>query len=52
MIEIKELIIKATVADGAPVENGAPTPGGVDTQKIVNLCVAEVLKVLKRENER
>lgn len=52
MIEIKELVIKAKVASEAPAGNETQTEERAGTQGIVNLCVAEVLKILKREKER
>lgn len=51
-IEIKELVIKATVAGGTQTGDGKPVKPEINTQEIVNLCVAEVIKILKREKER
>ncbi|MGA1870249.1 MAG: DUF5908 family protein [bacterium] len=54
-VEIKELIIRATVNSGS--HNEAHTGDNVrdnvyDTQKIIRACVEQVLKILKREKER
>jgi hypothetical protein len=51
-VEIRELVIKATVSDGKDNKNEVQSGDKVDTQGIVNLCVTEVLKILKREKER
>jgi hypothetical protein len=51
-VEIKELVIKATVAAQAQTGNGTPAQAGIDGQEIANQCVAEVLKILQREKER
>lgn len=57
-IQIKELIIRATVGDGPNEENtqAAAKDGGngdgMDQERIVKRCVEEVLEVLRIQNER
>jgi hypothetical protein len=51
-VEIKELVIKATVTDKMKTGNENQATDRDDTGKMVDLCVAEVLKILKREKER
>ncbi len=50
-IEIKELIIKATVSSEVDREK-QPGKDSVDKDKIVRSCVEQVLAILKRERER
>jgi hypothetical protein len=53
-IEIRELVIKATVEprrDG-PHDGSSAAPEGVDHARLVQQCVDEVLKALKRKRER
>jgi hypothetical protein len=49
-VEIKELIIKAVVADG----ESSATGGTVDSDhdRIVQECVDQVLKILKKRSNR
>jgi hypothetical protein len=51
-VEIKELVIRAVAAEekssAYPTENGKMT----DKQAIVEECVRQVLKILKRSKER
>lgn len=51
MIEIRELVIKATISDqkAAGVDD---RPVEQNTQDIIRCCVEEVLRILKREKER
>ncbi len=52
-IEIRELVIRATVEprhDHAPA--GGAAPEGEDRARLVQQCVDEVLKALKRQRER
>jgi hypothetical protein len=51
-IEIKELVIRATVETGAG-EKPSAKPGGPEQRKeIVTDCVEQVLEILRRERER
>ncbi len=57
-LEIRELIIKATVDDSIASESNAG--GGIDgnestqnqQETLVNLCVEKVLEILKEKSER
>jgi hypothetical protein len=51
-VEIKELVIKATVAGQSPAGNPVTAKDETRDQEIVNQCVSEVLKILQREKER
>lgn len=51
-VEIKELVIKATVTGQAQTGSEVPAKDGIGDQEIVNQCVAQVLKILQREKER
>lgn len=57
-LEIRELIVKATVDNSGGPSTAAPTTaagnGDVQTQQeqIVNLCVEKVLEILKEKSER
>lgn len=53
-IEIKELVIRAVVDDTQPgaSESGAGEGGGVDTRAIIEEAVRQVLRILKRQQER
>lgn len=53
-VEIKELVIKATVDREADTEttDTNPVEPSVDTHSIVRSCVEQVLNILKREKER
>jgi hypothetical protein len=55
-VEIRELIIKATLEQGgaaAAGSAGAGTGGNQSpTQAIINVCVEKVLEILKEKNER
>lgn len=53
-IEIRELVIRATVEprrDDAP-GGDPPGPQGEDRARLIQQCVDEVLKALKRQQER
>jgi hypothetical protein len=56
-IEIKELVIKATVVDGrsrdpaGPSEPGASRPA-MNTEQIVETCVEQVLSILEQKRDR
>ncbi len=53
-VEIRELIIRAVVADDRDKENDAPDPAltGPDREALVQECVRQVLKILERSRER
>jgi Family of unknown function (DUF5908) len=58
-IEIKELIIRASVRDESEKTNGKSVPTGGsppgDTardEQIINRCVEQVMEILKIKNER
>lgn len=51
MVEIRELVIKATISDQKTAGDEYRTEAR-KTQEIIRCCVEEVLKVLKREKER
>lgn len=61
-VEIRELVIKAVIALGSDAEGEAAnkndaSPGGAagsgpDQQELVQACVEQVLKILKKEKNR
>jgi hypothetical protein len=55
-IEIRELVIKATVADeGSTPSSGssaATTNQGSPGEEMINTCVEKVLEILKEKNGR
>lgn len=53
-IEIRELVIRATVEQrrDAAQDGAAPGPDGDDRARLIQQCVDEVLKALKRRQER
>ena len=53
-VEIKELIIRAVVAEQPDANTAAPPSAGEvsDRQTIVEECVRQVLKILKKSKER
>jgi hypothetical protein len=51
-VEIRELIIKTTVSDRKPEETGNRADETSARPDLVECCVEEVLKILKREKER
>ena len=51
-IEIRELVIKTTVDNQKSTEQQSQSTDKQDNQSIINTCVAEVLKILRREKER
>lgn len=50
-VEIRELVIKTTVSDKKQAGEN-PTDTKTATRGLIDSCVAEVLKILKREQER
>lgn len=58
-IQIKELVIRATVdensgAENSPAPESSPgsAPKGKDRERLIRQCVDEVLEVLRIQNER
>ena len=51
-VEIRELVIKTTVSDKEPGETGKRADVSSARPDLVERCVEEVLKILKREKER
>jgi hypothetical protein len=56
-IEIRELVIKARVEESPSSRSGSNTSekqqsNERDLQKIINMCVEEVMKIIKRQKER
>jgi hypothetical protein len=53
-IEIRELVIKASVEPhrDVPAGGGAAALDGEDRARLIQQCVDEVLKALKRREER
>ena len=53
-VEIKELIIRAVAKAEQEDNRGAPAPqlSSTDTEAIVELCVKQVLRILKKSKER
>jgi hypothetical protein len=55
-IEIRELVIKARVENNPPsTRQNFPAqqePGDRDLQKIIDKCVEEVMKIIKKQKER
>ena len=58
-IEIRELIIKATVSSGNGSGGGTGTGSALGSnnnvpanEELVNMCVEKILRILKEKNER
>ncbi len=52
-VEIKELIIRATIVDGKDSQSQQQTVENIQAkEEIVAACVAQVLKILERKKER
>ncbi len=49
-VEIKELIIRATVGSGAP--EGSSTQTAADREATIAACVEQVLEILDRSKQR
>lgn len=49
-VEIRELVIRAVVAPAA--DDDEPPPSRIDEARLVQRCVDEVLKALRRRQER
>lgn len=56
-VEVRELIIKATIAQEDASGNGAPAASSANNgespnEAIIKLCVEKVLEILKEKDER
>lgn len=52
-VEIKELIIRATIVDGSKTNSPSQTLASSEQQEeIISNCVEQVLKILERKKER
>jgi len=51
-VEIRELVIRATVSAERPAETPGADARGQETEEIVATCVEQVLEILRRERER
>ena len=56
-IEIRELVIKATVGNGGTAQNGGNTEGSnggnaATSDAFITVCVEKVLEILKEKAER
>jgi hypothetical protein len=51
-VEIRELVIRATVSAPRAAETPAPDAAGQDAEDLVAACVEQVLEILRREKER
>lgn len=51
-VEIKQLIIKATVEEQPSDQNSVSLPGPADQATLVEACVRQVLRILKKTKER
>ncbi len=55
-IEIRELVIKATVVQDGAASPAAPAPGNNNNvspnEEIINTCVEKVLEIIKDKNGR
>ncbi|MEQ9483948.1 DUF5908 family protein [Coleofasciculus sp. F4-SAH-05] len=52
-VEIKELIVRATIVESNPTHSLSPRGAGAqETDAIVTACVEQVLKILERKKER
>ena len=58
-IQIRELVIRATISEGeksentiAPATGGGTSKKGKGDEKVVRQCVDEVLEILRVQNER
>jgi len=51
-VDIRELVIRATVGSPQAPEQGESEPRERELEEIVATCVAQVLDILRREKER
>ena len=51
-VEIRELVIRAVVDPSAGKADAASTPKDADREALIQACVEEVLRILRREKGR
>jgi hypothetical protein len=51
-LEIRELVIKASIGEGGQGQTSAQSGGEADQAAIVAACVEQVLAILKEKSER
>jgi hypothetical protein len=51
-VEIRELIIRAVVTEADEDEPGRAVQPEIDKETVIEECVQQVLKILKRKEER
>ncbi|MDJ0515644.1 MAG: DUF5908 family protein [Trichodesmium sp. MO_231.B1] len=51
-VEIKELIIRANIVDSNETNSESQVENTGEKQEIIAACVAQVLKILERKQER
>lgn len=51
-IEIKELVIRATIEPGQPEKRPAGAPAEQAREELVAECVEQVLEILRQKGER
>ena len=51
-LEIRELVIKASVGDENSSPNTSNSSGGTSDESLVNEIVEKVLEIIKEKNER
>ena len=51
-IEIRELVIRAVVDPSSSAASSRPPATGTDHEALVQACVDETLRILRRERER
>jgi hypothetical protein len=51
-LEIRELVIKASISEGGQEQSGVPSSSGGSQEAIIAACVEQVLAVLKEKAER
>jgi hypothetical protein len=52
-VEIKEMVIRATIVADKQEEGGQPSaPVAVDQNELIKECVKEVLRIIKKNNRR
>lgn len=51
-IEIKELIIRATIQDSRESERNQGAISGNEKTELISECVEQVLRIIERKNER
>lgn len=51
-VEIKELVIRAVIGDDSQESGAGDEETLVNTQKIIETCVEQVLEILEKKQER